>query len=85
MQKSLTASRLWRKTKMTQKRQMITGPWLDKKRKDNPEHKENCDCRVFTSPCMSFTKIGLAMSLEFDEPDGTKLNLDVDVSPHDPF
>ena len=35
MQKSLTASRLWRKTKMTQKRQMITEPWLDKKRKDN--------------------------------------------------
>ena len=52
-----------------------------KKRKDNPEHKESCDCRVFTSPCMSFTKIGLAMSLEFDEPDGSKLNLDVDVSP----
>ena len=30
---------------------------------------------------MSFTKIGLTMSLEFNEPDGSKFNLDVDVSP----
>ena len=29
----------------------------------------------------SITKIGIALHLEFDEPDGTKLNLDVDVSP----
>ena len=30
---------------------------------------------------MSFTKIGLAMSLKFDEPDGSQFNIDVDVSP----
>ena len=52
-----------------------------KKKKDNPQHKESCNCRVFTSPCMSFTKIGLAMSLKFDEPDGSQFNIDVDVSP----
>ena len=52
-----------------------------KKRKDDPDHKETCNCRVFSSPSISFTKIGIAIHLEFDEPDGTKFNLDVDVSP----
>ena len=50
------------------------------KRKDNPEYVENCDCNEFVSPCLTYTKIGVALHLEFHDPEG-KFNLDVDVSP----
>ena len=47
----------------------------------NPHHQETCDCRNFTSPCLTFSKIGLVLHLEFKQDDGTCLNLDVDVNP----
>ena len=47
----------------------------------HPEYKEKCDCRVFTSPCISYSKIGLVLHFEFDNKDGSKFNLDVDVCP----
>ena len=52
-----------------------------KEKLNNKEHQETCDCKVFSNPCMSYTKIGVALHLEFHEEDGTKFNLDVDVSP----
>ena len=51
------------------------------KRKENPQHVETCDCKVFSSPCITYSKIGIVMHLQYQEPDGTFLNLDVDVSP----
>ena len=52
-----------------------------KEKLKNQEHQETCDCKEFSNPCMSFTKIGIGLHIEFHEPDGTKINLDVDVSP----
>ena len=51
------------------------------KRNHNPNYKENCDCRVYTSPCMSYSKIGLVLHLKFVNQDGSFLYLDVDVNP----
>jgi len=51
------------------------------KKKDDPSYKESCQCRNFTSPCLSWSKIGVVLHLEFVNDDGTVLNLDVDVSP----
>ena len=51
------------------------------KTKENKEYMEKCDCKIFTSPCLSYSKIGLVLHLEFDNADGTKFNLDVDVCP----
>ena len=28
------------------------------KKKQNPDYEEDCQCKVYTSPCISFTKIG---------------------------
>ena len=51
------------------------------RRKENPHHVETCDCKVFNSPCISYSKIGIVLHLQYEEPDGSFLNLDVDVSP----
>ena len=51
------------------------------KRNHNPNYEENCDCRVYTSPCMSYSKIGLVLHLKFVNQDGSFLYLDVDVNP----
>ena len=51
------------------------------KTKDDPNYKESCQCRNFTSPCLSWSKIGVVLHLEFVNDDGSVLNLDVDVSP----
>ena len=48
---------------------------------DNPEYKEKCDCRIFNSPCLSYSKIGLVLHLEFVNEDGSLLNFDVDINP----
>ena len=48
---------------------------------DDPEYKETCDCRNFTSPCLSWSKIGVVLHLEFHNDDGSVINLDVDISP----
>ena len=46
------------------------------------DHVETCDCREFSSPSISFSKIGVVLHLEFCGDDGTpELNLDIDVSP----
>ena len=44
-------------------------------------YKEECRCRNFTSPCLSYSKIGLVLHLEFVNSDGSILNLDVDINP----
>ena len=51
------------------------------KRLQNPDYKEECRCRNFTSPCLSYSKIGLVLHLEFVNSDGSLLNLDVDINP----
>ena len=38
-------------------------------------------CRNYTSPCLSYSKIGLVLHLEFVNEDGSLLNLDIDVNP----
>ena len=52
-----------------------------KKKLDDPNHVESCDCKNFTSPCITYSKIGLVWHLEFVQPDGSLLNIDVDISP----
>ena len=52
-----------------------------KKKMTDRNHEETCNCRVFTSPCLSFSKIGLALHLEFTQPGGDLLNLDIDINP----
>ena len=49
--------------------------------KNDPEYKEKCDCRNYTSPCLSYSKIGLVLHLQFVIEDGSLLNLDIDVNP----
>ena len=51
------------------------------KKVDNPDYEEKCECRNYTSPCMSYSKIGLVLHLQFAQEDGSILNLDVDVNP----
>ena len=47
---------------------------------------QTCGCKNFTSPCITFSKIGLVLHLEFKQEDGSLLNLDVDVcAPSLPF
>ena len=41
-------------------------------------HEDNCDCREFTSPCMSWTKIGATFHIKFSK---YYVNLDVDLKP----
>ena len=57
---------------------------------DHHVHKRDepqiCGCKNFTSPCITFSKIGLVLHLEFRQEDGSLLNLDVDVcAPSLPF
>ena len=43
---------------------------------------QGCDCREYTSPSITFSKIGVVLHLEFcDEEGRPQLNLDVDISP----
>ena len=51
-----------------------------KKKFDDPDYTEICDCNNFTSPCLSLSKIGLVLHLKFVDEEGSLL-LDVDVSP----
>ena len=51
------------------------------KKKDDLDYVEKCNCKNFSSPCLTFTKIGIVLHLQFIEPDKTLINLDVDVSP----
>ena len=46
------------------------------KTKDDPSYKESCQCRNFTSPCLSWSKIGVVLHLEFVNEDrkSTRLN-----------
>ena len=48
---------------------------------EDPSYKEKCQCRNYTSPCLSYSKIGLVLHLEFNNKDGSVLNLDVDINP----
>ena len=41
-------------------------------------HEDNCGCREFTSPCMSWTKIGIVLHVQFSK---YGFNLDVDLNP----
>ena len=38
----------------------------DCKVKDQSKHIENCDCQVYTSPCLTHSKIGAVLHLQFD-------------------
>ena len=52
-------------------------------KRDDPQI---CGCKNFTSPCITFSKIGLVLHLEFMQEDGSLLNLDIDVcAPSVPF
>ena len=51
------------------------------KRLSNPQYEENCNCKEFSSPCLTFSKIGVVLHLQFQEPDGSVFNLDADVNP----
>ena len=51
----------------------------EKKRK---EKDCTCDCQVFTSPCLSTSKVGICVHLEFKrEGDSKPLRMDMDVTP----
>ena len=39
---------------------------------------ENCDCKVFTSPCLTHSKVGLCLHLQWSQ---FNINMDVDFSP----
>ena len=49
------------------------------KKLEDPDYAETCDCKNFTTPCFSLSKIGLVLHLNFDDEKGSIL-LDVDVS-----
>ena len=51
------------------------------KKLQNSGYKENCSCRNYSSPSLTYTKIGVVLHLQFQEPDGSLFNLDVDVNP----
>ena len=48
------------------------------KHKADCNHEDNCGCTEFTSPCMSWTKIGAALHVKFSK---YGLNLDIDLNP----
>ena len=52
-----------------------------RKKLEDINHKESCNCRNFTSPCITYSKIGLVWHLEYVQPDGSLFNIDVDISP----
>ena len=39
---------------------------------------QDCDCKQFTSPCLTFSKVGLCLHLQFSK---INLNLDIDFVP----
>ena len=43
-------------------------------------HDEHCDCKVYNKPCLSRTKIGAVLHLQWSEEDGTKYNIDCDIN-----
>ena len=43
-------------------------------------HKKDCGCSNFTSPSLTHSKIGVVLHLQWTQTDGTKHNIDVDVS-----
>ena len=51
------------------------------KKLDDPKYEESCSCKEFSSPCITYSKIGIVLHLQFHEPDGSMFNLDVDVNP----
>ena len=51
------------------------------KKKDDPGYTEMYTCKNYSSPCLTWSKIGVVLHLEFVNDDGSVLNLDVDVSP----
>ena len=36
-----------------------------KKRLEDPNHQESCECSIFTSPCITWTKIGAEIKMSF--------------------
>ena len=52
-----------------------------KKKLRDTNHKETCECREYTSPCLTFSKIGLVLHLQFRQKEGDMLNLDIDINP----
>ena len=50
--------------------------------KHNPgwDHDDKCGCRVFTSPSLTRSKIGGVLHLQWSEADGSKYNVDCDLS-----
>ena len=50
-------------------------------KKNDPGYHESCRCRIFTSPCLTWTKVGVVLHLEFINDDGSIENLDIDVCP----
>ena len=51
-----------------------------KKKQESPEYEETCNCKFYTSPCLTVSKIGIVLHFEFKEADGL-FNFDVDVNP----
>ena len=51
------------------------------KKMHQPEYEENCNCENYTSPCLSFSKIGVVLHLEFVNEDNTVTYMDVDINP----
>ena len=47
----------------------------------DPNYVEKCNCKQYTYPCLTHSKIGVVLHLQFQEPDGSIFNLDVDVNP----
>ena len=52
-----------------------------KKKMRDTNHEETCNCREYTSPCLTFSKIGLVLHLQFTQKDRGILNLDIDINP----
>ena len=51
------------------------------KRLQNKDYEETCACNNYTSPCLSLSKIGIVLHLNFIDEEEGNLPLDVDVSP----
>ena len=51
------------------------------KKRNDEQYQEKCDCEVYNAPSLTYSKIGLALHMEFIEDDGSKINLDVDINP----
>ena len=51
------------------------------KKLQNKDYEETCDCNNYTNPCLSLSKIGIVLHLNFIDEEEGNLPLDVDVSP----